>query len=213
MKSILTLGLIIFALTFCGLSEKLKQVSSSGDSSNGSSTSSSSSKSSSADVMTPKPTAAQQAIIDSGTEITWPAQGITFKVPASGWPKMEVMKESLNYGSPGQGFLIGSISVMNSSFPSEQSLDATYTSALDQLKQGKYESVRWLEIDGVKGVEWVEAMPEDKDGPRRHQWIAFRTYQGQNQQLNIMVSTKGSAFDKQRDTFAAILYSMKIPKG
>ena len=102
---------------------------------------------------------------------------------------------------------------MSSSFPSEVSVNATYTSALEQLKQGKYETVRWLEIDGVKGVEWVEAMPEDKDGARRHQWIAFRQFQGQNQQLNIMVSTKGSNFDKQRDTFAAIMYSMKIPKG
>ena len=62
-------------------------------------------------------------------------------------------------------------------------------------------------------VALAEAMPEDKEGARRHQWIAFRNYQGQNQQLNIMVSTKGSNFDKQRDTFAAIMYSMKIPKG
>lgn len=159
-----------------------------------------------------KPTAAQQAIIDGGSETKWDEQGLAWKLPA-GWPKMQVMKESLNYGSPANGFLIGTISVMPASFPSASSLDATYTSSLEQLKQGKYEAVRWLEIDGVKGVEWIEAMPEDKDGARRHQWIAFRNYQGQNQQLNIMVSTKGSNFDKQRDTFAAIMYSMKIPKG
>ena len=159
-----------------------------------------------------KPTAAQQAIIDSGSETKWDNQGMSWKLPAD-WPKMQVMKESLNYGSPANGFLIASISVMPASFPAAVSLDATYTSSLEQLKQGKYEAVRWLEIDGVKGVEWIEAMPEDKDGARRHQWIAFRNYQGQNQQLNIMVTTKGSNFDKQRDTFAAIMYSMKIPKG
>jgi len=56
-------------------------------------------------------------------------------------------------------------------------------------------------------------MPEVRDGARRHQWIAFRRYLGQNQQLNIMVSTDGDKFDKQRDTFAAIMYSMKIGKG
>ena len=159
-----------------------------------------------------KPTAAQQAIIDGGSETKWDDQGLSWKLP-EGWPKMQVMKESLNYGSPANGFLIATISVMPANFPSAVSLDATYTSSLEQLKQGKYETVRWLEIDGVKGVEWIEAMPEDKDGARRHQWIAFRNYQGQNQQLNIMVSTKGSNFDKQRDTFAAIMYSMKIPKG
>ena len=159
-----------------------------------------------------KPTAAQQAIIDGGSETKWDEQGLAWKLP-EGWPKMQVMKESLNYGSPANGFLIGTISVMPANFPAAVSMDATYTSALEQLKQGKYEAVRWLEIDGVKGVEWIEAMPEDKEGARRHQWIAFRNYQGQNQQLNIMVTTKGSNFDKQRDTFAAIMYSMKIPKG
>lgn len=211
MKSIVSLGLIIFALTFCGLGDKLKQLS--GANGNGANTSSNgSSKTSSGSVETPKPTASQQAIIDGGTETTWDAQGISWRLP-SGWKKMQVLKESFNYGSPATGFLIASISVMPDSFPSESSIDATYESALEQLKQGKYENVRWLEIDGVKGVEWVETMPEIKDGPRRHQWIAFRNYLGQNQQLNIMVSTDGDKFDKHRDTFAAIMYSMKIPKG
>ena len=214
MKSILTLGLITFALTFCGLGDKLKQLSSGAGSDGNSSPSSSnsSSKTSSGSAEKPNPTAAQQAIIDSGTETTWDQQGISFRLPSS-FKKQQVLKEMLSYGAPGVGFLNASISVMPDNFPSETSLDATHTQALEQLKQGKYESVRLLEIDGIKGVEWVESMPEIKDGARRHQWIAFRRYLGQNQQLNIMVSTDGDKFDKQRDTFAAIMYSMKIPKG
>ena len=116
---------------------------------------------------------------------------------------MDVKKESFNYGSPDLGFLIGTISVMPDNFPSETSLNATYESSLQQLKNGKYENARFLEIDGIKGVEFVEAMPEEKDSPRRHQWIAFRNYQGQNQQLNIMLSTKGSNFDKHKDDFSS----------
>lgn len=218
MKSILTLGLLTFALTFCGLGDKLKGLSGGGtnsSSSNSSSKSSSSksmSTSDSGDAEKPTPTAAQQAIMDGGTEVTWEQQGISWKLPDT-FKKQQVMKESFNYGAPGVGFLIASISVMPDSFPSETSLEATHTQALEQLKQGKYEKVRLLEIDGVKGVEWVESMPEIKDGARRHQWIAFRRYLGQNQQLNIMVSTDGDKFDKQRDTFAAIMYSMKIPQG
>jgi hypothetical protein len=210
MKLFLSLGLLFIALTFCGLGDRLKNLSGSGGSSNDSP--GSPGKAGAGGVEKPKLTPAQQSIQDSSTAVKWDVQGIEWKLPA-GWPKMDVSKDSFNYGSPANGFLIASISVMASSFPSDISLDATYTSSLEQLKQGKYETVRWLEIDGVKGVEWIEAMPEDKDGPRRLQWIAFRTYQGQNQQLNIMVSTKGSNFDKQRDTFAAIMYSMKIPKG
>jgi hypothetical protein len=211
MKSILSLGLITFALTFCGLGDKLKQISA-GNSNSATTSSSNSAKTSSSSVEQPKPTSAQQAIIDSGSEASWSEQGMSWKFPPN-WPKMEVRKESFSYGAPAVGFMNASISVMPADFPSETSIDATYTAALEQMKQGKYESVRWLEIDGVKGVEWIEAAPEDKDGIRRHQWIGFRNYQGQNQQLNVMVSTTGTKFDKQRDTFAAIMYSMKISKG
>jgi len=214
MNSIVSLGLIIFALTFCGLGDRLKQATSSGGSGSSDSAPAGASKDPSArgTVEKPAPTAAQQAIMDGATQVDWGEQVISWKLP-SGFKKMSVMKESLNYGSPATGFLIASISVLPDSFPGETSVEATYTQALEQLKQGKYENVRWLEIDGVKGVEWVESMPEIKDGARRHQWIAFRRYLGQNQQLNIMVSTDGDKFEKQRDTFAAIMYSMKIGKG
>ncbi len=162
-------------------------------------------------VEKPKLSDQQQFILDNADEVKWDEQGIAWKLP-KGWSKMDVKKESFMYGSPKTGFLIGTISVMPDNFPSDISLKGTYDSALQQLKNGKYENARYLEIDGVKGVEWVETMPEDKSSPRRHQWIAFRNYQGKNQQINIILSTKGNEFDKQRDTFAAILYSMKIGK-
>ncbi|MBX3243806.1 MAG: hypothetical protein KF685_05060 [Acidobacteria bacterium] len=208
MKLLLSGGILLFVMTMCGLGERLEKLRGSSDTNTAPTTE----KRSTSTVKQADMTPSQQAIADKGVEIAWAEQGIKWKVPEN-WPKMDVGKDSLNYGAPAEGFLIASISVMPSSFPAETSLDATYQSALEQMKQGKYEEVNWLEIDGVKGVEWVEAMPEDKDGPRRHQWIAFRNYQGQNQQLNIMVSTKGSNFDNQKDTFAAILYSMQIPKG
>lgn len=211
MRSLLTLGLISFVLTFCGLGDRLKGLTG-GSSSNSNSANTSGTKSGSEiDAEKPSLTASQQSIQDSSTEVKWDDQNISFKLP-SGWPKMDVKKESFNYGSPANGFLIASISVMPDSFPSDSSIKATYDSALEQLKQGNYENVRWLEIDGVKGVEWTEALKE-KDGIRRHQWIAFRRYQGQNQQLNIIISTNGEKFDKQKDTFASIMYSMKIAKG
>ena len=83
---------------------------------------------------------------------------------------------------------------------------------MQQLKNGKYESVRMLEIDGVEGVEFTEAAPEEKDGIRRHQWIAYRTYLGQKQQVNVMTTTKASNFAKNKDTFSAIMYSTKFVK-
>ncbi len=202
--------MLFFALSFCGITDKIKQqISESNSSVESTEKEGTTDAPEGADV--PELTAAQKAIQDKSTQIDWPDQGMSFKVP-DGWAKMDVKKESFNYGSPSVGFLIGSISVMPNDFPSEISLKATYDSALQQLKNGKYQSARYLVIDGVKGVEWVEAMPEESDSPRRHQWIAFRNYQGQNQQLNIMVSTDGGKFNDRKDAFASILYSMKIAK-
>ena len=69
-----------------------------------------------------------------------------------------------------------------------------------------------VSIDGVPGVEFTEAPPEGKDDVRRHQWIGYRRYLGQVQQVNVMTSTKASNFAKHGDDFTAILYSMKATK-
>lgn len=219
MKSLLTLGLISFALTFCGLGDRLKQLTGSTEtntntaSSNSGSNSSanSSSPSSTVSVEKPKLTAEQQTILDTGIEAKWDDQGISWRLPM-GWSKMDVKKESFNYKSADNAFLLVNISVMPDSFPMDVSLKAYHDQALQQLKNGKYESVRMLEIDGIQGVEFTESPPEGKDDPRRHQWIAYRTYLGQKQMLNVMTSTKGSNFEKHKDDFPAILYSMKLVK-
>jgi len=211
MKSFVSLGLLVLALSFCNLSERLAKFN--GGNSNNQDSTSNSSKTSTTDETVEKPrlTAAQQAISDGGQSVKWDDQGISWTLPKN-WKKMNLGKTMFNYGSPDLGFLIATISVMPDNFPSDVSLKGTYESALQQLKNGKYENARYLEIDGVKGVEFVETMPEEKSSPRRHQWIAFRNYLGQNQQLNIMLSTKGSDFEKHRDDFPAVLYSMKISK-
>lgn len=211
MKSFVSLGLLIFALSFCNLSERLAKFKGDNSTNQNSTTNSSKTSTTDATVEKPKLTAAQQAISDAGQSVKWDDQGISWMLPVN-WKKMNVGKTMFNYGSPDLGFLIATISTMPDNFPSDASLKATYESALQQLKNGKYENVRYLEIDGVKGVEFVETMPEDKSSPRRHQWIAFRNYLGQNQQLNIMLSSKGSDFEKHRDDFPAVLYSMKISK-
>ena len=214
MKSLLLVGLIFFALSFCGITDKLKGLTGGTNSSNSTTTSpnsSSNSSSSSSSAEKAKPTSAQQAIIDGGTETKWDDQGVSWKLP-SGWKKSAVSKETFNYSSPENSFLIASVSVMPDNFPMDISLKAYFDQALQQLKNGKYESAKMVEIEGIPGVEFVEAAPEQKDGIRRHQWIAYRTYLGQKQQLNVMVTTKGSNFEKHSDDFQAILYSMKVVK-
>ncbi|MEO7539692.1 MAG: hypothetical protein ABIV21_06670 [Pyrinomonadaceae bacterium] len=209
MRTLLSIGFIFFALTFCGLGERLKGLTGSPASNSNTAGSSASSSTSTTTVEQPKLTAGQQAIQDGGTVVNWDDQGIGWTLPKS-WKKMDVKKEQFLYTSPDNASLIGTISVMPDNFPMSTSLDAYYDQAVQLLKQGKYESVKMLEIDRVKGVEFKEVMPEDKDGPRRHQWIGYRNYLGQQQQVNIMLATKGTNFEKHRDDFPAILYSMKF---
>ena len=211
MRSLLTLGLITFALTFCGLGERLKQMQSGASSGSNAAKTDSSSRSADAGAETPQLTAEQQGIQDKATETSWDEQGISWKLPA-GWRKVDLKKESGYFSGGTAVSLLPTISVLQDDFPNDISLKATYDSALSQMKNAKYDMVRYVEIDGVRGVEWIESPPEDKDGARRHQWIGFRRYLGQNQQLNIMLAGNGANFDKNRDQFAAILYSMKIDK-
>lgn len=214
MKSIALVGLIMFALSFCGLSERFKSAqngSNSGSSGSNSSTSSSKTGSSSSDVEKATMSPEQQQAIAGGETVSWDQQGINWTVP-KGWKKMDVSKLQFNYQSPDNAFLLVSISEMPDDFPMEISQKAYYDQAMQQLKQGHYASVRMLNIDGIDGVEFVEAPPEDKDGIRRHQWIAYRSYLGQKQQLNVMTSTSQTKFDKHKDDFSAIMYSMKATK-
>ncbi|MGH9820492.1 MAG: hypothetical protein ACRD43_10020 [Pyrinomonadaceae bacterium] len=208
MNAILTIGLMFVLFSFCGLTEKLKQMQS-GSNSNVSSNSAKTTGNGTSEKATLTPS--QQAIVNAGTETKWDEQGISWKLP-SGWKKMEVKKETFNYSSPDNAFLLVNISSMSDDFPMDASLKAYYDQAMQQLKQGKYESAKMVEIDGIPGVEFTEAPPEDKSGVRRHQWIGYRSYLGQKQMLNVMTSTVGTNFEKHRDDFAAILYSMKATK-
>ena len=217
MKSLLAFGVLSFALTFCGLQDKLKSLSGGSNtnsntaSSNSNSSSPASSNSGAPTAEKAKPSVTQQSVIDGGTETKWDDQGLSWKLPA-GWKKMSATKESFNYSSPDNAFLLVNISTLGDSFPMDISLKAYYEQAMQQLKSAKYESVKMVDIDGIVGVEFVEAPPAGKDDPRRHQWIAYRKYLGTVQQLNVMTSTKGSNFAKHEDDFPAILYSMKAVK-
>lgn len=220
MKSLLGFGILFFALTFCGITDKIKEsvedASKSSDSTTNSKTDSNStdtakdnSNESGEKVEKPNPSAKQQEIIDNGKRVVWEEQGMGWVLP-EGWNKMQVSKTMFNYGSPATGFLIVNISSLGADFPTDTSLKAYYDQSIQKKSEGGLDLVRYLEIDNVKGIEFVEAMPEDKGDPRRYQWIGYRNYNNQVQMINVIISTDGSKFNDKSDTFGAILYSMKF---
>jgi hypothetical protein len=220
MNHIPVLAALVLALSLCGLTDRLtgkgggKSDSNSSSSSNSSASSptapsgSSGSTVSDQQVERPNPTSAQTAALEGGQTVNWEQQGITWTLPKN-WNEMSVGKEMFNWGG-GTAFLIVNISALGDTFPMDAALQAAYTGAQTNYKNGKYEELRWLELDGLKGVSFREAMPENQGDPRRLQWQAYRKYAGQIQLVNLILSTSGGNFAKHQDEFYAILYSTKI---
>ena len=151
------------------------------------------------------PTAAQTAAIANGQTVAWDQQGITWTLPAN-WKKMTATKESFNYGADG-AFLIVAISTMGDDFPTDISIKAMHDSAKTQQKLGKYDEVRWLELGGVRGVEFRESKQETGDSIRRLEWQGYRKFAGQSQLVTMILSTNDAAFPKHEDTLYGIMYS------
>ena len=206
MKQVLLVLFIGFALSLCNLSERLHK--------GGSGSNSSGSSSGSDNGATPEhaqPTTAQTAAIAGGKEAKWDRQGMSFTVPP-GWTEGQNESKSFMWRSGGEGAasLIVSISPMAEEFPVEASMNAEFDGAKTRANNGQVDELKWLEIDGLKGVQFREANPEKPDEPRRLQWLAFRKYTGQVQQVNVMLASEGKDFERHKDAMYGILYSLKI---
>ena len=209
MKTIPVLLLLGFALSLCNLSEKFKK---SGSTSGSSNSSSSSGGSSAKSGEHGTPTAEQTAALAGGQQAKWDRQGMSWTVPAK-WTQEQNESKSFMWRSPGGGdaaSLIVNISPMDESFPVDASIQAEYDGQKTRAKNGEVDELKWVEIDGLTGVQFREANPEHPDDSRRLQWIAFRKYLGQVQQINIMLATQGKDFDRHKDAMYGVLYSTKI---
>lgn len=208
MKTLPILLVLGFALSLCNITNKLKGVSSSG----GSGKSAPAAAPGGADVERAQPTAAQIATLAGGQDVTWDKQGMSWVLPAK-WKQATDETKMLVWRSPGSwdaASLIVNISPMDESFPTEVSLNAFYDGAKTRAKNGEVDELKWVEIDGLKGVQFRESNPEEADGIRRLQWIAYRKYAGQVQMVNVMLASSGKDFPRHEDAMYAILYSTKI---
>lgn len=208
MKHLPWILVLVFALMACNLSSKLRGNSNS-DSSSSSSSSGNPGKVDGEPVEKPNPTAAQQAAIANGQEAKWDQQGVTWTLPSS-WKKGDVRNEGFNANGSG-AFLTASISPLpQMENLVDTSLKAMYEAAKTQQKIGKYDEVRWLEIDGVRGVGFRESKQEMPGDIRRLEWQAYRKFAGSTQMITLILSTDSGNFPKHEDELYGILYSMKI---
>jgi hypothetical protein len=201
MKNILLVVLIAFALSLCNLSGRFKK----GSGSNSGPTGSGSSRS----VETAKPTAEQTAALAGGTEVKWDRQGMSWTIPPN-WTEETNESKMFVMRSPGGGdaaSMIVNISPMDADFPADSSIQAFFDQAESRAKNGEVDEVKWVEIDGLKGVQFREANPERPDDSRRLQWLAYRKYTGQLQMINLMLASQGKDFERHKNAMYGILYS------
>src|SRR5882724_11406323 len=205
MKKVSLIVAMVLVVAACNLSEKFKKSSNS----NNSSSSSNPSKIGNDPVEQPNPTAAQTAAVANGQTVTWDQQGITWTLPAN-WKKQDVRNETLSYGGDG-AFLSVVVSVMPQMDKfTDVSIKAMYEGAKTNQKIGKNDEVRWLALDGVRGVGFREAKQEMAGDIRRLEWQAYRTYAGNTQLITMILSTDSGNFPKHQDELYGILYSTKI---
>jgi hypothetical protein len=137
---------------------------------------------------------------------------MSWSVPAK-WSQATNESKMFVWRSPGSwdaASLIVNISTMDENFPTEVSLNAFYDGARTRAKNGEVDELKWVEIDGLKGVQFREANPEKPDDSRRLQWLAYRKYAGQVQMVNLMLASRGKDFAKHQDAMYGVLYSTKI---
>jgi hypothetical protein len=206
MKHLPWILVLVLALMACNLSSKLR--SNSNSSTSPSSSSGNPSKVGDEPVEKPNPTAAQSAIIANGQDVKWDEQGISWKMPAN-WKKQDVSKNSFTWGGDG-AFMTVSISPMADDFPTDMSLNAFQQGAKVRKKNGEVDEVKWLELDGIRGVEFRESKTEKADDIRRLQWMTYRKFANQTQLVNFILSTSGGKFDNRSDELYAIIYSTKL---
>ncbi len=207
MKHVPLIVMLVFVVAACNLTSKLK--SNSNNNSSSSSSSGNPSKIGDDPVEKPNPTAAQTAAIANGQEVKWDQQGITWTLPTN-WKKQDVRNESLSYSGNG-AFLTVQISPLpQMENLVDTSLKAMFEGAKTNQKIGKNDEVRWLELDGLRGVGFRESKQEMADDIRRLEWQAYRKYAGSTQLITMILSTNSANFPKHEDELYGILYSTKI---
>ena len=158
MKQIPVLLVLGFALSLCNLTNKLKPSSKSG----GPGKTATGSSDTDGAVEKATPTAAQTAALAGGQDVKWDAQGMSWTVPPK-WTESTESKEFL-WRSPG-GFDAANLIVTSrrwTKVSNRHKHQGVLRSGEELMKNGEVDEVRWLEIDGLRGVEFREANPKSR---------------------------------------------------
>jgi biopolymer transport protein ExbD len=156
---------------------------------------------------------ANQIRLDTGEQtIKWEEQGMKFTLPA-GWHKKALLgqgPEMFRFEGPGGATLSIWVRDNQEGVDVEEGLRKDYEFRLKRQQSGELDEVRYLELDGVKGL--LSRYSERKADEREInlQWQAFRRYKGKLQFVSIgLWGSVNGPTERQRE-LSGILYSTKL---
>jgi hypothetical protein len=162
----------------------------------------------------PAPTAEQSTAISGGKPALWTQQGMAWTLPQQ-WARVSEDQSSCGFQSDdasGGAMLAGTVSPVTYGAAVESSLEAYYAQSVPKQKSGAYAELRYLELDGVKGVMWREAAPSNAGSLQRLQWTGYRTYRKQQQLISVVLACRAGDFARYEPLLYGILYSTRIPQ-
>jgi len=145
--------------------------------------------------------------------VKWAKYGMSFKVPAV-WRKTDEDEEGLSYVGPGNLKLFVHVALYKEEYGGFSIEHETESFYEDHRKAGE-QDLRYLEIDGLKGVHYLR---DDRTWDARYRmydakliiWNGQRIYKGSRQIITINMSSPAGSFGKDRDTLYQILQSIKF---
>ena len=148
----------------------------------------------------------------------WPETGMTFTL-IDGWRRDLESDDNSERAWISRGN--SKFSVRVAQYKSEygnRSIEDETNEFYQDHKKGGEEDLRYLEIDGVKGVHYLRDekgfdknyAPQDE---KRIIWNAQSTYKGRRQIINVTVSSPTQNFTKDHDTLYGLLQSLKFAQG
>jgi biopolymer transport protein ExbD len=153
---------------------------------------------------------AKRLYVDTGGQtISWAEGNISVTVP-NGWRKDEVLGQTPQTfrlkGSEEARLSIDLGTEIEATFSPEDQLKNAYENLLEAQKEGRYEEVRYLDVDGVKGF-LTRSVDDDE---LWLSWTAFRKRNTKLQYVSIHLNSPRASFTIRRDEFYNILSSIKL---
>ena len=145
----------------------------------------------------------------NGQTFLWEEQDISFTVPVN-WRLDKTSAEYFQLKGPDDLYLSCSILRRDKDFPMEEQLKYEYDTEVEQGTPEK--DVRYLELDGVKGIHSRSFVPVEGVPYSFLGWHTFRKHGGEVQLVDVSIGGPANIFKRAESELYRTLHSLRWVK-